>query len=319
MSELVSIIMPVYKVQEYLDRSLNCILNQTYTNWEAILIDDGSDDNSGKICDEYAKRDNRFKVIHKENEGVAAARNTGLEAAKGEYIEFIDSDDFAHPSMIETQMKLIKETGTDIAITGYRFAYDSQIVDYTVKSQPVILDSKGTIEKILENQQFCSPWTKLYSRKVMEGIKYPAGAIFEDLMTAFEIFGKAEKIVYQDIDFYYYFQACESITRSDFHYGKLDEVRALEKQYEYISKEYPQLADDARYKYIKNVVGHLMNLVTKKDDYGKKKYKEFAKILKSNYNFYVCYKKTSKKDGLRLMLMKHPVLYKLIYNITGKN
>ena len=88
MDALVSIIVPVYKVEKFLNRSLDCILAQTYTNWEAILIDDGSPDGSGKICDEYAKRDSRFVVVHKENEGVAAARNTGLATAKGEYIEF---------------------------------------------------------------------------------------------------------------------------------------------------------------------------------------------------------------------------------------
>ncbi len=319
MDALVSIIVPVYKVEKFLNRSLDCILAQTYTNWEAILIDDGSPDGSGKICDEYAKRDSRFVVVHKENEGVAAARNTGLATAKGEYIEFIDSDDFAAPDLIKTQMELVKKYNADICVTGYDLVYNGDMPEVVAKGEPQLLDSEATIRKILENQQFCSPWTKLYNKKVFDGVKYPAGAIFEDLMTAFEIFSKADSVVYQNVNLYYYFQASESITRSDFHYGKLDEVRALQKQYEYIRDNYPNLTDEARYKYIHNVKGHLMNLVTKNDDYGKKKYKEFAKILNSNYNFYRDYKKPDKKEMFRLVLMKHPIVYRGFYKITGKS
>lgn len=319
MEELISIIVPVYKVEDYLRRSLDSLISQTYSNWEAILVVDGSPDLSGSICDEYSKADSRFRVIHKDNEGVAVARNTGLDSAKGKIIAFVDSDDFVHPDMLATQYKIMEKYACDLVITGYRFAYDSVINDYTVNGEPQVLDSRKAIEKILDNQQFCSPWTKLYKKSLFDNVRYPKGAIYEDLMTAFEIFMAADKIVYQDIDFYYYFQVSDSITRSEFHYKKLDEVVALRKQYEFIKKNFPDMEQRARLKYVDNVFGHMMNLVTKDDETGVAKYNEFAMIIKDNYEFYRKNASLSRKNAVRLRLMKHPKFYKKIYNITGKN
>ena len=316
---MISIIVPVYNAKDYLRRCLDSILAQTYTDWEALLIDDGSTDESGNICDEYAIKDKRFKVFHRENKGVSAVRNAGLANASGEYISFIDSDDFVHEGMLAKQYQMLKENDADLAITGYDFAYDDTLNQATVKGELQILNSEGAIKKILDNQQFCSPWTKLYKKKLFNNVNYPEGEIYEDLMTAFEIFMAADKIVYQDIPFYNYFQACVSITRSDFSYSKLDEVKALKKQYEFVNAKFPELADEARYKYVNNVFGHIINLVTKDDEIGQEKYKEFTKVLKDNYSFYKKNTKLSKKNKFRLVLMKHPKMYKMFYKLTGKN
>ena len=318
MTEKISIIIPVYKVEQYIERCIKCIQAQTYENWEAIFVDDGSPDDSGSICDKYASEDSRIKVVHKQNAGVAAARNTGLANATGDFIVFIDSDDYAHPELLSKLLLLQRENLADLAIVGYKLSYDSKIDTPEVLGELEILNSAQAIGKIMENQQFCSPWAKLYRKELFDHIQYPEGAIYEDLMTAFEIFQAADKIVYQNIPLYYYFQVSESITRSEFHYGKLDEAKALQKQYEFIKEKVPELVDQARYKYIYNVYGHILCLVKAEDDFGKQKYMEFCGIMKENMIFFKSYKTLNRKQKFRCNLIAHPRLYRAFYKLTRK-
>ena len=318
MAEKISIITPVYKVEEYIERCIKCIQAQTYQNWEAIFVDDGSPDNSGAICDKYAAEDSRIKVIHKQNAGVAAARNTGLANAIGDFIVFIDSDDYAHPQLLDTLIQLQREHHADLAIVGYKLSYDSKIDTPKALGELEILNSAQAIGKIMENQQFCSPWAKLYKRELFEHIQYPDGAIYEDLMTAFEIFQAADKIVYQSIPLYYYFQVSQSITRSEFHYGKLDEAKALQRQYEFIKDKFPELVEQARYKYVYNLYGHILCLVKAEDDFGKQKYKEFCSIMKEHMSFFKSYKPLDGKQKFRCNLIAHPRLYRAFYKLTKK-
>lgn len=318
MNGKISIIIPVYKVEKYIERCIKCIQAQTYENWEAIFVDDGSPDKSGAICEQYAQIDSRIKVIHKENAGVAAARNTGLSNVTGEFVVFIDSDDYAHPQLLATLVKLQQETEADLAITGYELSYDSVVKDAKPKGDKEIYNSSQAIKKIMENQQFCSPWSKLYKASLFRNIQYPEGAIYEDLMTAFAIFKAADKIVYQDIPLYYYFQVSESITRSDFHYGKLDEAKALKKQYEFIEKEFPELAEEAKYKYLYNIYGHILCLVKAEDDFGKEKYKEFCGVMKENIKFFRRYQPLNAKQKFRCVMMEHPRIYRMFYKLTKR-
>lgn len=318
MESMISIIIPVYKVEQYVERCIKCIQAQTYTNWEAIFVDDGSPDKSGEICEKYAKEDSRIRVIHKKNAGVAAARNTGIISAEGEFIAFIDSDDYAHPQYLEYLMKLQKKYDADLAIVGYELSYGSDIGEGKPQREVEVMNSAEAIEKIMENQQFCSPWSKLYKKKLFEKIRYPEGAIYEDLMTAFEIFQAADTIVYQNIPLYYYFQVSESITRSEFHYGKLDEATALKKQYEFISKHFPSLSKQAKYKYLYNVYGHILCLVKAEDTYGKQKYEEFCKVFNENIDFFKQYGDLDKKQKFRCGMIRHPKLYRMLYKLTKK-
>lgn len=318
MDSKISIIIPVYKVEDYVERCIKCIQAQTYTNWEAIFVEDGSPDKSGEICDRYAKEDARIKVIHKENAGVAAARNTGIANATGEYIAFIDSDDYAHPQYLEVLFKLLCKNDADLAIVGYELSYNSEVGDGQPLEEIQIMDSSKAVAKVIENQQFCSPWSKLYKKSLFSHITYPEGAIYEDLGTAFEIFQAADKIVYQNIPLYYYYQVSESITRSEFHYGKLDEAKALKKQYEFVREHFPELADAARYKYLYNIYGHILCLVKAEDDFGKQKYLEFCRIMKENKKFYCHYRERDTKQKVRFFLMLHPVFYRVVYRFKKK-
>lgn len=318
MTDKISIIVPVYRVEQYVERCMESILAQTYQNWEAILIEDGSPDKSGEICDRYAKEDKRIRVIHKANEGVSAARNTGIEQATGTFLAFIDSDDYVHPQYLEKMAELQKKYDADLVITGYELAHGTKIGSAIPAGEAEQLSSRQAVERIIENQQFCSPWSKLYRRELFAQIRYPKGVIYEDLMTAFSIFSQAEHIVYQNIPLYYYFQDSESITRSAFHYGKLDEAKALEKQYLFMKEHYPELEAQAREKYLYNVYGHILCLVKCGDTFGEEKYYEFCKIMQQNMSFFQSHRRLDTKQKYRCFLIKHPKLYRMLYKLTKK-
>ncbi len=176
----ISIIVPIYKVERYLHECLDSILAQTFSDWECILVDDGSPDGCPKICDEYAARDPRFRVIHRKNGGLSAARNSGLREARGEYIGFVDSDDWIAPQMFERLYRLITEYGTDMA----QIEYWKEYIGYSNPKRPVndvmVLDRKEIVRGIVCNNRIAnSMWNKLFRRRVIN-TEFPEGKVFED-------------------------------------------------------------------------------------------------------------------------------------------
>ncbi|MBQ1689161.1 MAG: glycosyltransferase family 2 protein [Lachnospiraceae bacterium] len=319
MEDKISIIVPVYKVENFVERCIKSVLNQTYTNWEMIMVEDGSPDGSGAICDSYAEKDSRIHVIHKENQGVAAARNTGLQMAKGTYIAFVDSDDYVHPDYLKVMMELQKETDALLSIVGFHLSHDSQLQDCKPRGNAQKLTSAQMIEMQLNNQQLCSPWSKLYHRSIFEQLSYPEGDIYEDLMVAIQIFDLAkDRIVYQDVPLYYYFQESESITRCDFHYGKLDELKALEHQYLYVAEKYPHLVDKARYEYVYHIYGYILCLVKDQSEKGKAAYASLCKSIAPHLSFMLQYGNLTTKQKLNCHLIKHPKFYRTFVQVTGK-
>ena len=158
----ISIIVPVYKVEQYLYRCLDSIVAQTFTDWECLLIDDGSPDDSGAICDEYAEKDSRFRVIHQKNSGVSAARNAGLAVARGEWIGFVDSDDWIEPDFCKTLLVAIEQTGKDCATCGYLNEFVGETIYDPVSQKLLALSRNESIEKIYDrrlwiviDQQLC--------------------------------------------------------------------------------------------------------------------------------------------------------------------
>ena len=165
-NELISIIVPVYKVEKYLEKCVKSILNQTYTNLEIILVNDGSPDECGRLCDELAKVDDRIRVFHKENGGLSDARNYGVERASGEYIGFVDSDDYIHESMYEKLYEAIKKSGTEISECGVTRVYKNMLrPHYEGEDYFLILDKQEYLEEYLENRRlYGSAWCKLIQR-----------------------------------------------------------------------------------------------------------------------------------------------------------
>ena len=187
-NKLISVIVPVYNVEKYLSRCLDSIISQTYRKLEIVLVDDGSTDNSSMICDEYAKKDCRITVIHTENHGLSEARNKGIENSHGEYVSFVDSDDYLHKRFLETLLNLVIETGSDLSVCDFvrvdENGNGTLFYDSPIKNE--VLTSDEMLEKIINSNQgykYIVAWNKLYSKKALSGVKFPAGKIHEDEAT----------------------------------------------------------------------------------------------------------------------------------------
>lgn len=238
---MISIIVPIYKVEQYIRSCIESLICQTYENLEIILVDDGSPDNSGQICDEYAKKDSRIKVIHKENGGLSDARNVGLSLAKGEYIGFVDSDDRIHPEMYEELMKSMEKYHSDISMCGYYKEFeDGMLLPFIFKEMEI--EKREAMIKLLEDVEIRNfVWNKLYKRQVLENIQFPEREEFEDILTLYKIFLKAQKVSNVEKALYYYRIRENSITASGKKVHSDSMVKAFEKQREGITALYPEL------------------------------------------------------------------------------
>ena len=213
----ISLIVPVYKVEEYLNKCVDIIINQTYKNLEIILVDDGSPDNCGKICDEYAKKDSRIKVIHKENGGVSSARNVGLDVATGDYIGFVDSDDWIEDDMYEFLIKKCLYYNTDIARCEFIDEYDFNISDKNIslnENYYIIENSDNIIIDIIKGSWSEGIlWNKLYKSSLLRNIRLKNDLKYcEDLLFNYYVMKKANKIFVSNIKKYHYFRRNDSVT-----------------------------------------------------------------------------------------------------------
>lgn len=245
MKGLVSVIVPVYNVEKYVRRCVHSILAQTYSKLEVLLIDDGSQDQSGMICEEYPIKDSRVRVIHQENGGLSSARNTGIEEAKGEYLAFVDSDDFIAKNFVERLLKACKETGSEIAqcrwecVTGDSLTKQSQLEETSR-----VYSGYETLEQMYEadGAYYIVAWNKLYFAKLFADIRYPIGRIHEDEATTYRLLEKAEKVVVLDTSLYGYFTSDASITRNQFKLQRLDwEIAVRERLAYFQDKGYDSL------------------------------------------------------------------------------
>lgn len=206
----ISIIIPVYNVEKYIGRCVESLLRQTFEDIEIILVNDGSKDNSGRLCDETAKKDARIKVFHQENQGVSVARNTGISNASAEYIIFVDSDDFVAQTMCERLYKIITEKNCELVVCR---AYDTdseELISYPEEKDlpaPVVLDRDDGVFKManpLEN--FCTPWGKIFKKELVLNCKFPVGVpMAQDLHFVYSYLSFCEKIVFTEEKLYYYF------------------------------------------------------------------------------------------------------------------
>jgi glycosyltransferase involved in cell wall biosynthesis len=211
--KLISVIVPIYNAAHYLEKCLDSIIDQSYRNLEIILVDDGSDDCSGNLCDRYAVRDDRIRVIHHEkNRGVSAARNSGLDIATGEYLGFADGDDWLESDMYQFMLDDLLTSGADIAVCGFFRTFDKLEVPNDKSHSHQVLERTKALglllqDKVLQNYNWC----KLYKKYLFDGIRMPEGNIFEDAFTQHLIFEKAQRVVLHNIPKYHYLQRDDSI------------------------------------------------------------------------------------------------------------
>lgn len=238
---LISVIVPVYRVEEYLERCVKSILSQTYKNLEVILVDDGSPDQCPAICDACAEKDARVKVIHQENKGLSGARNAGIDAASGEYLAFVDSDDYVSPHFIEELYQLLQDTGCAIGQCRFSYVKGDGLVEEG-DSAFCIYRGESLMEQLYGPEEkatcFVVAWNKLYRTELFKetGIRYPEGRIHEDEATTYRLFHEAKKLAFLDRALYgYYTENGGSIT-SVFSAKRLQWLTAHEERIAFFKK-----------------------------------------------------------------------------------
>jgi len=235
----ISVIVPVYNVEKYLEKCIDSILSQTFKNFEVILVDDGSTDSCGIICDKYERLDNRVKVIHKTNGGLSSARNFGLEIAGGEYVVFVDSDDWIDENMCQELYNEAKENNADIVQCKFIKAYDENaIICHNQFNDIEVIGNLDALNNLYNDRciETVVTWNKLYKRDLFNDITFPNGKLHEDEFTTYKLLYKANKVVLIGKEFYYYRQTPNSIMNSDFNIRRLDSLEALNQKLEFFKK-----------------------------------------------------------------------------------
>lgn len=261
-----SIIVPVYNVEKYIERCINSILAQTIDSFEIILIDDGSTDGSGEICDKYAQNNHNIIVIHKENAGISTARNVGIEIAKGDFIGFVDSDDWIDKNMYKTLYDLCIRHRADISTCRTKSTKLELVETQYIGVDEVdveTLTNKEAILRLYNNDLtgYCV-WNKIFSRELFQGIRFPIGRIYEDAAIIYKLINKSSLIVVYNCALYNYFIGNISITRSKFSTRRLDVIVTLEELLEFMGKFYPESKEKIEYMYyesLKRIIVEIIN------------------------------------------------------------
>jgi len=237
---IISVIVPVYKVEKYIHRCVDSILNQTFTDFELILVDDGSPDNCGAICDEYAQKDGRVVAIHQENGGLSAARNAGIDWAfansDSEWLTFIDSDDWVHPNYLERLFKAATDYGTTISMCYLQETSTTNVQYNNEFCQPVLQKPEIVYAERYESTVVAP--CKLYAKELFSDVRYPMGKIVEDLYTTYKVLFQSSVISVIGEAMYYYFQTPCSIMRSPWTPWKLGALQAHEEAIDFFSKNH---------------------------------------------------------------------------------
>lgn len=241
---LVTIVVPVYNVEEYLDRCVQSIVTQTYSNLEIILVDDGSPDRCGEMCDDWAQKDNRILVFHKDNGGLSDARNYGIKRAHGEYISFIDSDDWVTKYYIQHLVDAIEKDNADLAMCWYKKV--SKFEELNINDSSLIkykyLLTEGCLGDLLyQKKTDTCAWGKLYSNRLFSILNYPVGKLYEDIPVTYAAILASKRIARIENEDYYYFQRNNSIQHMEFNKQKLDAIRHIKAMTDEIQINYPAL------------------------------------------------------------------------------
>lgn len=245
---LISVIVPVYNVELYLDRCVESIVNQTYRNLEIILVDDGSPDNCPVICDTWSERDARIKVIHKVNGGLSDARNAGMAVASGELIGFVDSDDWIREDMYQQLLENMHANDSDISACGVKMIWDDGSPERMLtREECCILESEDAMCAVIKEDRLKQPvWYKLYKAELIKNIQFPFGKYHEDVFWTYQAVGAAKRVSVMDMPCYFYRQRGNSIMGDGYSLKRLDALEAQQQMLEYIHTAFPALESEMR-------------------------------------------------------------------------
>lgn len=286
MSEMISVIIPIYKVEEYLPECLDSVVNQTYRNLEIILMDDASPDSCGEICDRYAAKDQRIKVIHKaKNGGQAAARNTGMDIASGKYLFFIDSDDWLAEDALEKLYDGLKRYQADCSVGACVNVLEGKNGEKNIchaEQKGVKCQTAGeAMEHVLLAGS--AAWNRLYKKEMLEDLHFPLGRINDDESFILRAYERMEKIVFFDCETYFYRKRANSITTSAFSVKMVDCFYNSRENLEFVTSKAPELIPAAEYKYFKTLLWCYVNLFKLKDNQAKTLRRQLHKEIREHW------------------------------------
>ncbi len=312
--ELISIIVPVYNVEKYLKKCVDSIVNQTYKNLEIILVDDGATDNSGKICDELVELDNRIKVYHKKNGGLSDARNYGVERATGDYIGFVDSDDYIDAEMYEKLYEAIKKENVDVAECNLKIVYPEKTDLFTDQKYYQICNKQEYLEEYLKIEKiFGSACVRLTKADIAKKLKFPVGKLYEDTYYAYDLIGIVDKYVIVDNPYYNYLMRENSITNAKFNPRIFDLIEIVEKFHTNVYKNYPSLKEAADCRKMYAYFSVLNSILLEEDFKNNSFYKQVIDYFKEEYTKLLRNKYITRNRKLSILLIKFSInLYRKV-------
>ena len=279
---MISVIVPVYNVEKYLERCVKSIAAQTYKDLEILLIDDGSTDKSGEMCDAFQQTDSRIKAFHKQNGGLSDARNYGIEHSAGEFISFVDSDDYIDEKMLETLHRLITENDADLAVCSAMDVFEGKEVTQVKEIKEFNLNKVESYKYMLRGDGIPSACNKLYKRQTVGDVRFPVGKLYEDGFFTPQILKRVEKTAVTSKPMYYYFRRADSITTKPFRKGDLDVIEAYDKCVKQVKELCPEALPYAEFRY-RNAYFNVLDKMLMRDDCKEiPEYKQVVKYLKKH-------------------------------------
>lgn len=301
----VSIIVPVYNVRNYIEKCIDSLISQTYSNLEIILVDDGSTDGSEKVCDVFEKKDCRVKVIHKKNGGQSEARNMGLDIASGDYITFVDSDDYVTNNYIEFLLDLLVSNDADISIGSYTYV-TSQIVKSRATKEFKILEPHETTRRMLLDDGFdMGVWAKMFKAILFEDIRFPSGKYFEDSLITYQLVAKSKRNIFNSESIYFYVNRNDSTVNEEFSIKKLDLIEMTNEAENFILGMYPDLEVFVQRRVLWAKFSTLNQIITSSN---KKEYSELSNNLRQNIlkkSSLMKEKVIPKRDKIAFLILKY--------------
>lgn len=311
---LVTIVVPVYNVERYLDDCVRSIVDQSYDNLEIILVDDGSTDSSGKKCDNWDSVDKRIKVIHQDNLGLSGARNTGISIAKGDYIAFIDSDDYIHRDYVKSMYEACLDNNVQLCVCGILETIDDVDTASPYEGKVELVNQEQLFDQLytIRNVETVSAANKLYAIELFDDIRYPVGRRHEDEATIHYIIEKVSTAAWIGFPMYYYRQTPNSITRQTYNIKMLDELWSKEVRLDFFrGRGMSDLYQKALYVYCSRIISHIEMM----KDYTDEEFKSASQHYKKQYLSSIkelSFQMLPLKKRLRL------ILYRLRYNMEIK-
>lgn len=311
MQPLISVIVPVYKVEQYLDKCIQSIQTQTYSNLEIILVDDGSPDNCGTICDKYAQKDARIKVIHQKNGGVSRARNVGMDQATGDIIAFVDSDDFIESNMFEKMMAYMQQHNLDLVCCDTKVVKNGKIKYRPKYAENKIFVGQEGVNEIISGRLDNAVWNKLYKKRIIEGVRFPVDRRYEDVATTYLFISKSEITGYIKDGLYNYMKNSGGLIANSFNCrNRYESFLAYKEQFEFAEKHSLACTKDSRKNAIENSLATLTAYYANNEPENCARFQEVVDFIEANKDNLKCEKLKLKFKVLLWAFDNMPIVHK---------